>query len=261
MGRWFPASAARLAKRAARRAAERRWFGWRPLDTHVVICGFPRAGSTLLELIVHCCVEDVWTWREEVPALLAAADAHRTTTFMCTKDPRDVGRVDDIRAWYRDRPGSPRFLLTVRDPRSVLTSTHDGYPPSRGYYCDFARWRDVWRRFLALRADPDVVVVVYEELVRDPDAVEARLADTVGWRVRTPFRDYHRVAESRRGRLDAMTRGALGGLRPLDPSRLAPWRAPAHRDRLRAAVRALPELPGAVVELGYETDDRWVHRL
>jgi hypothetical protein len=36
--------------------------GLTPLQKHVVVCGFPRTGSTLLQLMVEACVEDVLTF-------------------------------------------------------------------------------------------------------------------------------------------------------------------------------------------------------
>jgi hypothetical protein len=238
-----------------------RWLGWRPLRRHVVLCGWPRSGTTLLELIVFSCVQDVWTWPEEVPALLAARDAFRTDPWMCTKDPRDVGRVDAIRAHYRQRSGEPLFVVLERDPRDVLTSTHDGYPPSRGYYCSPARWRGVLDQVRAVEADPDVLVVRFEDLVTTPWAVQQRLSDAAGWTVTTPFERFHEVARRHRDRLDDMTRGALGGLRPLDPDVLGRWHDPAHVERLRACLEALPELPQVLVDRGHAEDARWVAEL
>lgn len=251
------AAVRRAAKLAVREVTDRGWFGRTALDRHVVICGFPRAGSTLLELMVACCVEDTWTWPEEVPALTAAEDAHRNHRFVCTKYPRDISRVEEIRDWYRRRTGAPHFVVTVRDPRAVLSSVHAGYPASRGYYCEPHRWREVWQALQRVHGDVDVTIVRFEDLVTDPDAVEARLRAAIGWNVVTPFRDYLSELPRRRPRLDAMTLGALGGLRPPDPSALTRWREPCHVERLAAVAAQLPELPEALAALGYGGVSAW----
>lgn len=260
-----PATGARAtARRVVRRAVDRGWLrplGWEPLQRHVVLCGWPRSGTTLLELVVFSCVDDVWTWPVEVPAQLAATDAHRTEPFACTKDPRDVHRIDAVRSVYEHERAEPLFVVLERDPRDVLTSTHDGYPPSRGYYCEPERWRAVLRDVQRVEHDPDVLVVRFADLVTRPAEVETTLADAVGWRTSTPFARYHEVATRHRDRLDDMTRGALGGLRPLDPAVLGRWRAPEHAARLRACLEVLPELPRVLVERGHAPDETWVEAL
>ena len=96
----------------------------------------------------------------------------------------------------------------------------------------------------------------YEDLVRDPAGVQAALGASVGWTAHTPFADYHRLLAERD--LDRMTRGALGGLRPVASGPTATWQRPEHRERLQEVLAALPELPGVLVEQGWAPDDAWV---
>lgn len=236
-------------------ATDRGWFGRTPLDTHLVVCGFPRAGTTLVDLVVRHCVADVWGWPEEVPGLLAAVDANRDHRFMCTKDPRDVHRLDALRGHYASNPGRLHAVVVVRDPRDVLTSTHDGYPPSRGYYCEPDRWRRVWRAVRGVEDDADVTLVRYEDLVRRPEVVQEALTATLGWDLRRPFARYHEGVVEEATHLDAMTRGALGGLRPLDDSSIGRWRDPLHAARLRRCRAILPELGEAVARFGADATD------
>lgn len=246
----------RNVKRLVRAATDRGWLGRTPLEGHVVVCGFPRAGTTLLDLLVRHCVADVWGWHEEVPALTAALDAHRNHRWMCTKDPRDVHRLDAVRDHYATRRGELRALVLVRDPRDVLTSTHAGYPPSRGYYCETSRWRAVWQAVTSVEDDPDVAIVRYEDLVQHPDAVQARLTAWLGWEVVRPFASFPRAVTTAGTRLDAMTRGALGGLRPLDERGIGRWQRPEHADRLAGCRAAIPELDEAIARWGADTASR-----
>ena len=251
-------SAREAARRTARAAVDGGVPGLRPLRKHVVVCGFPRSGSTLFQLMVDLCVADVRTFPEEVDGLWAARAALRNHPFMLTKKPGDAEEVEALRAFYRDRRADVHFVLTLRDPRAVLTSTHDAYPASRGYYVSPERWRRTYEAVQELRSDVDVTLLRYERLVCAPEEVQAELTRTLGWTVRHPFSDFYAEAGRRRLERDSMTEGALGGLRPLDPSRLERWRQPEHRDRLREVLGALPELPGALTELGYEQDDAWL---
>ena len=246
------------ARRVVRAAVDSGVPGLRPLQKHLVVCGFPRAGSTLFQVMVDLCIADVRTFSEEVDALWAARAALRNRPFMLTKKPSDVHEVDALRAFYRDHRADVHFVVTLRDPRAVLTSTHNAYPASRGYYVSPERWRRIYRAIQRLRDNNDVTLMHYERLVRIPDDIEAELTRALGWTVEHPFSDFYAVAQKRQLARDSMTEGALGGLRPLDAGGLNRWRQPKHRDRLREVVDAVPELPHALVELGYEYNDAWL---
>lgn len=249
----------RLAARRLLRAAVDRGLVGSRLRGHVVICGFPRSGSTLLQLMIDTCIEGVHSWRSEVDALWAAREAPRRSPWMVTKLPADVERVQDVRRWYATHPGKLRVVLTTRDPRAVLTSRHAGYPPERGYYVPPARWRAVDRLVQRLQDDADVTIVRYEDLVSAPDDVAARLAGAVGCQLARPFSTYHLPLQD--APLDRMTVGALNGLRPVESSRRDGWRRLEHRARLREVLTQLPELPERVVAGGWDVDDAWARQL
>ena len=249
-----PGRLRRAGKRALRLAVDRGLIGER-LRAHVVVCGFPRSGSTLLQQMVLAGVRGVDAWTTEVEARWAAEHANRRRPWLLTKRPEDVDHVDDVRDWYVANPGRALVLLTTRDARDVLTSRHAGYPPERGYYCSTRRWSQTDARVRSLRRDDDVHEVRYEHLVDDPDAVGERLADAVGWDVVVPFGRWHEAAQE--SSLDRMTRGALGGVRPVERSRVQRWRAPEHTARLRHVLAELPQLPRRLVEEGHEPDESW----
>ena len=248
----------RAGRRVLRGAVDAGLVGAR-LRAHVVICGFPRSGSILLQLMIETCVAQVHSFSSEVDAVWAAREAPRRRPWLVTKCPSDVDRVPELRRWYATRPGELQLLLTVRDPRAVLTSRHAGYPPSRGYYVSPARWRAVDELVEGLRLDPDATVLGYEDLVTHPDAVQRALTERLGWSVHTPFARFHNAVQP--GTLDRMTTGALGGLRPLERAGLTGWRAPEHRGRLCAVLRELPDLPALLVRRGYTTDQSWLEDL
>ena len=248
-----PGPARRAGKRLLRLAVDAGLVGER-LRRHVVVCGYPRSGSTVLQLMVDRCVAGVDSFPTEVEGLWAARSANRRSPYLLTKLPADVEHVAALRDWYARRPGRLHVVVTLRDARDVLVSRHAGYPPERGYYCSPERWRRVRAAETALRDDPDVSVVRYETLVRDPTAVERQLREAVGWDVVRPFDRWHEQGDTG---LDRMTRGALGGVRPLDASSVGRWREPQHARRVADVLARLPELPAALVADGYEPDDAW----
>jgi hypothetical protein len=237
-------------KRALAYASDRRWLGLTPFQTHVVICGFPRSGSTLLLLMAETAYPEAKTYREEKTGIKAARELWAgRTALMITKRPNDVFFVDEIREFYRSRRAHARFVLCARDPRAVLTSVHNS---QEGYYVSPERWRAMYAHIVYVRHAPDVLTVEFNDLVREPARVQAALGAFIGWDASVPFDQFH--ASVPRG-FDTL---ALNGVRPLDPSTIDKWRAPVHRERIRAMLSALPELPEVLIREGYEPDDAWL---
>jgi hypothetical protein len=234
---------------AALGVVDRGWFGLTPLRVHVVACGFPRTGSSMLQVMISSCVDDVKTFPEEIDALTAARRELRNEPYLFTKRPTDVHRVEAIRAHYRDRRADVAFVLMLRDPRDVLTSVHQGRL-GRGYYVSTERFRGLYDRWVALSSDPDVLVVRYEDLVNDTSRVEQALTDLTGWTVHTPFAQFEQAAVHA-GPRGSTIEAAMGGLRPVDRSGLARWQAPEHEARVAQVSAEIPELREMIEQMGY----------
>lgn len=247
-------------KRLANATVDTGWFGLRPLRAHIVICGFQRSGSTLLLLQTETCVSDARTFGFEVRALGAAQYALRNHSYMITKFPSDVFFLDEIRAYYAKRRADVRFVLTVRDPRGVLTSIYQGVDRRQegGYSEDPARWQAYYDHVQYARQFDDVIPVEYQDLVSRSTDVQRALTEFIGWHVDLPFDQFHTAASPDfRGGCHGDP-SPLNGLRPLDSSRLHAWRQPKHRDRIRRILREIPDLPDCLIEMGYESDSSWV---
>jgi len=233
-------------------AGDNGWFGLRPLRAHVVICGFERSGSTLLQLMVQTCVSDARTYGSEMSAAWVQY-LLTNHSFLITKAPWDVFYLDEIRARYATRRADVRFILTVRDPRAVLTSVHakiTGGPD--GYFLDPARWVPYYEHVCHAQQFDDVLTVQYQDLVCRPAEVQRRLTEFIGWDVHLPFDQYLTAVPPDFEQIH------LNGLRPLDPSRLDAWRQEKHRARICRVLREIPELPRYLIEMGYEHDSSWV---
>ncbi len=98
------------------------------LETHVVICGFPRSGTTLCQLMIEAGVADISVFARKCRALEKLRYSWHRHRFLLTKRPKDIFLLDEIRDYYRYRAASVRFLVFVRDPRAVLTSIHVDRP-------------------------------------------------------------------------------------------------------------------------------------
>jgi hypothetical protein len=239
-------------------------FGLTPLESHVLICGFPAAGTTLLQLMLENGLPDARRFGREVGGWRAATYSWRNHPVVISKVPHDVFRLAALRAFYATRRARLRVLLMLRDPRDLLTArrprtgrgaagcgryaTQCG---ADGYCLTPAQWRRYWVAFCQNRRHAGTLVVRYEDLVADVAAEQGRIERFIDRTMSVPFADCMKVD---RPDFDAT---ALQGRRPVDASRVARWRDPAHAARLADVLRHLPELPAAVAELGYASDTAW----
>lgn len=232
---------------------ERGWFGGRGLERHVVLCGFPRSGSTLLQLMIEACVADVQAFGRERRALEIAKSALCSKSYMLTKRPSDIFLIDELERFYAHRQADVRFVVTIRDPRAVLTSKHAKISP-REYYVPAERMRAMYDHWKWARSLKTATVVRYEDLVTYPDIVERALTRFLGWQVVRPFSEYEQSVPN------GFDTAALNGLRSLDRGGIDRWREPQHRERLtRLLNEEMPELPDMLIEMGYEWDYEWVY--
>ena len=230
-----------------------RLAGVRPPGAHLVICGFPRTGSTLLQLMVESCLPGVRGFDGEVRALDVAGRAMRGARTLVTKRPDDVADIAAIRAACRAAGTRPVFVVLVRDPADCLTSTHKAYPATRGYYLSPERWASIYDAIRAVETDPDVLILRYEDLVTDPASAEAGITEALGVPASRPFAAWQEGAAARAR--DSMTEGALGGLRSLDAAGIGRGAGPEHAARLAEVEAALPQLPEMRARFGYGRAD------
>jgi hypothetical protein len=246
----FPKTLLWTATRPLAALSNRGWLFGDPPLAHVVMCGFPRSGTTLCQLMVQACVADIQCFPKEERAIAVARSAIKTKPYLFTKRPKDIWQIDDLRAFYANLPTKVKFLLFVRDPRAVLTSFHETRKGE--YYVSIDRWRAIWEHWKWAIQFPDVLTVRFEELIQNSSQVQEAITQHIGWTVVRPFSEFHQAVPS------GFDTRALNGVRPLDAKVLKSWSAPKHRERIQELLRQMPELPQRLIDLNYETDDRWI---
>lgn len=239
-------------KRAALQVVDHGWLGYVPLEAHIVICGFPRSGTTLLQLMAETAYPSARTFGVERSGLAAANnDFPGDVPLIISKRPDDIFWIDEIRAAYASRGTQTRvrFVVSVRDPRAVLTSVHGMNRDT--YWVSVERWRSIHLHYRYVTAFDDVVVVEYRDLVLEPQKVQRQLTTVIGMEPERGFTEFHEAVP---GNFNTL---ALNGVRPLDPATLDKWREPRHRARIRQLLDEMPELPDRLIEMGYEPDTGW----
>jgi len=230
--------------------ADTGWLGLTPLKTHILICGFPAAGTTLLQLMLENGLPGARRFGKERSGWKAATYSFRNHSIMISKQPRDIFRLAPLREFYQARPAELRVILMQRDPRDLLTAQR-----KRGdslEYCGSAKdWKGYYIYFLKQREAADSLIVRYEDLVTNVAAEQQRVEAFLQMKMSVPFEQCNSVV---REDFDTTT---LCGVRAVETSRVARWREPSHKQRITQMLLELPDLPEAVRQLGYESDDAW----
>lgn len=207
---------------------------------HVVGC--QRSGTTLMMELLWSSFEFSGRAEHEISLFQPVPPGE---TLYLTKKPPDTIRLEP--AFLADEE---LFVIAMqRDPRSVVSSRHPSRP--NVYFSGFRRWRDCAVAIERLQDHPRYLVVRYEDLVTDPDRVQAEIARRFPFlRQRGRFSDYPRGAD-----VPEPASQSLLGVRPFDPSRVQNWRD--HLSRVKGQLLGFPEMQDFLERLGYEPDAAW----
>ena len=219
--------------------------GGSPYRIHIT--GAARSGTTLMLALMMTCFDIDGAVTQECRLWRAPVRGRRV---VLTKQPRDeafairLARVD------------PRLhaIYMLRDPREVVVSIHGSAPDQ--YWSDLPAWR---RSVAAARPwvqHPRVHVVRYDELVRDPDRVQQRLAAAMPFlKILRPFSRFHEAAALEH----EQWRVAMRSIRPPSPEALGSWRQ--QLPRLKAQLAAHGDSSEELIALGFERDRKWLSLL
>jgi hypothetical protein len=209
---------------------------------HIVGAG-PRTGTTLLAEAMRACFAIDAVERHEAPL---SRHRRRRAGIYLTKMPIDIPIVEPRLRIDRHF----HVIALVRDPRDAVVSRHARLPDV--YYTPLRLWKSHVGYIRRLRAHPRFVLIRYEDLVRDPDAVQDFIAKRMPFLRKTgTFSRFHEVADPSKKSLTA-----LGGLRAIDDSSIGTWRE--HLPRLAGQLAQHGPITDELIEFGYETDGRWL---
>jgi hypothetical protein len=156
---------------------------------------------------------------------------------------------------------SPRLLVDrhfhviamLRDPRDVIVSIHSQNP--NRYWAPLRFWKTHANNIRRLMEHRRFVVIHYEKLVRDPDAIQDMLVERMPFlKTKARFSEFHNVASPSVNSLRA-----LGVLRPIGTDSIGNWRN--HLPRLVGQLSIHGPITHDLIDFGYETDDSWLSLL
>lgn len=211
---------------------------------NIVITGSWRSGTTLLYLYFPVAFHDVTISGLESPALTTQLPV--SFEWRVSKSPNDIHHVREIHETF-----DPWIIYMLRDPRDCIVSWR---PRAGDYHLAFNEWL---RNLLFAKSYKGdwLLLVRFEQLVTEPEVVQARLAQDIGLRPSVPFAECHdHILPNQMHH--QLARGGTGPtIRPLDPSVIGSWRR--EKGRIRQQLEQFPELQAVLEWLGYEEDDAW----
>ncbi len=198
------------------------------MTQRVHIVGFKRSGTTLLQQLFRCFKDTyvassngVHFWDYEVPAAAAGT--------VVTKFSKDAYFVD------RCLEEGAQVVYMLRDPRDTLTSKFNktgvraSDPEKLAHRINvFNESENSW--------GSSVLFIYYEELVRQPEVVQAVLSRWLSLEIDIPFSEGHTRMQ------DDTPQQALNGVRPVDTSSIGRWKDPEYREEVEEIVSLYPEM-------------------
>jgi len=216
------------------------------VTTNLHIVGCPRSGTTLLtEMIATCFYIDGSCEHEET--IFKVSPDHKG--IYLSKKPNDVLWVDRI----IDRDPALHVIALMRDPRSVICSVHQGHPGM--YFCNYPVWSRAEKAIAKLAKHPRLLVIRYEDLVSNPDAVQKIITQRFPFlKPKHPLSAFHLHAKA-----SEKSENALGGVREVEASRIVGWQK--HLPRLKQQMAKYPQLVDDLKRYQYESGDDWMKEL
>lgn len=212
---------------------------------HIVGCS-PRSGTTLMQEMMVACFDIDEHCEHEQSVFKAPREG---AGILCTKHPREGMYMPCV---LNHNP-HVTAIYVVRDPRDVIVSTHKRHPDK--YYSSLYFWLDAERHAQRLKNNTRFIVVRYEDLATDPDAVQRRLESLMPFLTRRfLFSEFHLHAK-----ISDQSAVALNGVRPVDSSSIGRWRH--HLDRVASQIQKHGDIADALIYYGYEKDRQWQNML
>lgn len=229
-------------------------------QTHLVICGCSRSGTTLLYNMVRYSAQDESS--SPTAETFAYDTPHFTSPFVISKHPLDIFNIDLTK---REFNGVRDFvhLIMVRDPRDLVSSRHGGFPSQYHQSFDYQLFmkrpiRSLSERGVgavfdattkALNGTDRCFLAKYEELVQNPEDIRRLLRFSSGLSFPRKFEDFH-TAEVAKGLIRQMN-----GVRPAEKQTQPAWTNPGRLDRALRQIRLFPQLEEVAAAWGYEPFD------
>lgn len=240
----------------------------------LIVCGYPRGGTSLIYNMLSASLSGYRFEPFEVPVIYRI---HRLGNI-ASKFPLDVFNLADVPA-LNIHDKKLQVIAMLRDPRDLVTSRHPVLPDRYFIGHDHSWWPQdpefktwtydaagivaIFNELERLRDEEEIPILFlrFEDLVRDPDAIQRRIADRFDLRFAGRFSTFHERQDKMAYRYEGKRAPRDPSLaredRPTDSTRSGKWRKDEHRERILSQFEECPALFDILVTYGYEEDERW----
>jgi len=250
--------------------------------SNIVICGFPRSGTSLLySLLLNTVKSHELPHAETSYTDLKGRFSRQGACPALTKKPMDI-----LKAASSEIPIETPLIIVIRDPRDVLLSKHPKL--TKQGIDDFFIHADLRYRFdsegraclgkpglldycTAIKqvieqraAIGNFVLCHYEDLIKAPDALQEALKKVgIEYRTNALFSDWNKQDNSQRinSNHHPQISEALNGIRAIDPQNLGKWAQPKNIERIAEQFTRFPTLQTWLETFGYEKNCSWMRNL
>ncbi len=223
---------------------------------HIAICGFPRAGTSVLFNMLASTMKGFNNLGRETGAL---AVLNRRGNWI-TKQPNDIFHIGKIAA-QNFRAKKVLVIALYRDPSDSITSVHRLLPDDyymgydkRGFdQCGLGEIYNAYKKAIDHPpAGVDFLTFSYEELCGAPSRLQAEITRRLQAEFSADMKDFYKSGGQMAYKSGERAEKIAAG--PLVKERLGKWKKP---ERIRSQFTQFPELFAMVEELGYEKDRDW----
>jgi len=240
---------------------------------YIIICGYPRSGTSLLYNMLSSSVKGFRCLPFEVSCL----DAIKKYGNIISKRPLDIFNIDQL-ADLNLFKKKIIVLVVIRDIRDVVTSIHPNVP--NDYFIGYQASYRVGNEYpykpclknpgilayseaiKSILASPNVhsIIIKYEDLVKKPDKVKEVIKSKVNLRFKNNFSDFHKRTQKHayqyKGKVKPVDSTLVRESKEVDKTRRGKWSKLEHKNRIIKQF-ANPSMRKLLVTYGYETDDKW----
>jgi len=242
-------------------------------QSHLIVCGFPRSGTSLLYNMISASLPG---YRFEQFEGYFIFRLHRLGN-LATKAPLDVVHLDSIDTLNINKK-KLIILIMVRDIRDVITSRHPIHPDEYFIGHDYSWWPQdqkftewhydapgviaIHKAIQAALRRPDVMLIRYESLVSNPDIVQQEITNKFNLVFQAKFSEYHNSPKKHaylyEGKYAAKASSLVMEGQKSSQERVARWKRTQEQiERVWKQFSECNELFNVLESYGYETSRDW----
>ena len=239
----------------------------------IVICGYPRSGTSLL---YNMLATSLPKYKRDQFEVFATERIHRYDNRI-TKSPMDIFNISDL---HKSNKYGKRIyvIIVIRDLRDVIVSIHPNLPDQYFIGHDFSWWPQN-KDFTKWKHDApgiigitnkienilsskkyNVKLVRYEDLVSVTDNIQNELQEFLSEKLQGSFLEYHKsknLPYKYEGKYKAQDSSYVMEDKPVVTARHGKWKEQKYKRRITEQFEQCPELFNILIQYKYENNNDW----